>query len=197
MFLSAFYVLFVMLENLVNRMKAIRSAFESSAALDLRQISNDSLTEAAMRNDEVVCRISVIAYCLHKFLSKEHVQDSKRWPKIRGTILSQLDSSIRFLEKAKMKEFEGQLDRIGAAVRKADAEMGYFVQNLYDKAKVKQASAAYGLGMSLNQAAALAGANKKDLLNYIGITKMHDEMPSEIGIRERLKTLSKALGEKQ
>jgi hypothetical protein len=195
MFLSGFFHLVCMLETLVARMKAIRGAFAAGRALDLRQIANDSLTEAAMRNDEVVCRISVIAYCLHKFLSKEHIQEDRGWPKIRGNILALLDGSLRFLEKAKMKEFESQLDKIGGAVRKADAEMGNYVQNLYDKAKVKQASAAYGLGLSLSQAAALAGANKKELLNYIGVTKMHDELYSEIGIRERLKKLNKALGE--
>jgi hypothetical protein len=73
--------------------------------------------------------------------------------------------------------------------------MGNYVSNLYEKARIKMASSAYGLGLSLSQAAMLTGADKKQLLNYIGITKMHDEIKETKGIASRIKSLKKALEE--
>ena len=59
---------------------------------------------------------------------------------------------------------------------------------------MKYASDAYFLGASLGQAAALTGADKKTLLEYIGATKLHDKEERGKGIAERLKALKKALG---
>ena len=55
-----------------------------------------------------------------------------------------------------------------------DKEAGNYIQDVIYKARVKQASRAYALGLSLGKAAELTGVEKSFLLSYIGVTKIHD-----------------------
>ena len=64
------------------------------------------------------------------------------------------------------------------------------------KARIKQASRAYSMGLSLGEAASLTGANKTQLLRYIGSTKIHDQIrESRKKAIDRYNDLKKLLGE--
>jgi len=78
-------------------------------------------------------------------------------------------------------------------IRDIDSELGNYAQNVYEKAKVKQASLAYSYGLSLAQSADLTGADKKDLQSYIGFTKMSDEESEQKSIYTRVKELGEWL----
>jgi len=52
------------------------------------------------------------------------------------------------------------------------------------------ASSAYAFGLSLGSAADLTGADSKELMQYIGATKIHDEEEIELNISQRIKKFS-------
>ncbi len=87
----------------------------------------------------------------------------------------------------------GELQKAVEDISKIDSEMSNYAIAVFDKAKTKLASTAYSFGLSLEQAAALTGAGRKELLNYIGATRMHDEAGVSLGISERLKKLKEVL----
>jgi hypothetical protein len=184
-----------MLSKITERIREIRNAFEQENIIELRILGNKSIGEAAYHSDKLFAELSIIAYSLHKMSIKTHITKSPKWEKIKKTILLTLDDAIEELEKKNIPGFEEALENIGTKLFETDKEMGNYVSNLYEKARIKMASSAYGLGLSLSQAAMLTGADKKQLLNYIGITKMHDEIKETKGIASRIKSLKKALEE--
>jgi len=171
----------------------VRNAFAKQDVFRLRELSNEAIREASLNNDSFMAEIAIAAYALHKLSTKEHITKSRNWERIRKNILRALERSVSLVNSAKIEEFEGSLRATIDSVRSADSELGYFTQNLYDKARIKLASTAYSLGLSLSQAVELTHADKSKVLPYIGGTKIYDEEMYEKGISERLAEIKKKM----
>jgi len=174
-----------MLKDLISRMKSIKEAFSKKELVKLRNESNGLIELAALHSDKVLAEMSLIAYSLHKILSKPHIIDSLKWKSVKAKIIDSLDESIECLKRKDFDSFKTELSELSKKVSAVDKEYGNFIQNVFEKAKVKQASRAYALGMSLSQSADLTGASKRELLSYIGATKIHDAEEKRLGIKER------------
>ena len=183
-----------MTKEMARALTEVKDAFSKSQVFRLRQLGNKLLGEAALRGDENLAEVSVIAYSLHKLSSKEHVAKSAGWGGIKRNILGSLGNAINSLKKETAGDFNAAMHRVISNVSETDTQLGYYMQNLYDKARVKQASRAYSLGLSLSQAAELTKADKGRLLSYIGGTKIYDAEKGEVGIGKRLEKLRESLG---
>jgi len=164
--------------------------FSEKRIFELRGLGNRLIREAAMQNDYAKAELGVISYALHKLETKEHFIKSPQWGKLKQTVSEHLESATNAAKNEDQKKFFDSLKSIILSIRNIDNELGNFAQNLYEKAKVKQASLAYSYGLSIAQSAALTGADAKELQSYIGFTTMHDEEPEQKNIIERVKELA-------
>jgi hypothetical protein len=169
----------------------IQRLFAEKKVFDLRGMSSRLIREAAMSNDYAKAELGVIAYALHKLETKPHFVGSPQWIKVKQVISNNFQVALNALNQNNDKEFLGALKRVIQSIRQIDDEIGNYAQNLYDKAKVKEASLAYSYGLSIAQAAALTGADQKELQSYIGATTMHDEEPESKNISTRVDELKK------
>lgn len=180
--------------KLLEFVRRMQDAFKKGSIIELKDVSNDAIQLAALKSSHLLSEVSLIAYSLHKLLTKVHIAESGKWDALRNEIEKDLDNALAMIGKNDLKGFEKALHGVIDGIANVDSELGNYIQGTYDKARVKQASRAYSLGISLSRAAELTGADKKELLQYIGATKMHDEEAVKFGIGERLKNLKKALG---
>ncbi len=180
--------------ELLKNMRTILKLFSDNKEMELRIKANELIKDAVQKNSELIAQQSIIAYVLHKILTKEHIIKSRTWPKNKREIITVLKKLVFYLEQDDAKRFEKAFASLHNRIERIDTYFGRFVQSLIDKARVKYASDAYFLGASLGQAAALTGADKKTLLEYIGATKLHDKEEIGKGIGARLRALKKALG---
>lgn len=164
----------------------LMEAFDKGQIVKVKDVSNKAIEQAALRFDHLLSELSLIAYALHKSMTKVHVVESKNWDVLRKSVGNALGKAIEALGKEDLKGYEKNLHAVVDAISLADAKLGNYVQSSYDKARVKQASRAYAYGLSLSQAAELTGADRKELQGYIGGTKMHDEFPVKYDIKTRL-----------
>lgn len=172
----------------------IQRLFDEKKLMDLRGISNRLMREASMGNDYGKAELSVIAYALHKMETKPHFIHNPKWGKVKQTIVGNLGNTGYAARQENQQSFLEGLKKVIQSIRQIDDELGNFAQNIYDKAKVKQASLAYSYGLSIAQAAALTGADQKELQSYIGATTMHDEEPEAKNITQRVAELKKLIG---
>ncbi len=177
----------------MRRLDEIKVFFLQGDFVRLRGIGNNAIREAAIYNDKVLAEISLIAYCLHKLSTKEHILKNPKWNSVRKTIADSIEESIQCVKQGRLEDFFTELESIIRNIQSIDYELGHFVRGLYEKSRVKNASEAYSFGMSLSQAADLTGADKKDVLMYIGYTTTHDESKPTTGIAERLEKLKQML----
>ncbi|MFH1239598.1 MAG: hypothetical protein V1672_00070 [Candidatus Diapherotrites archaeon] len=180
-----------------NMLSEARNAFSKSDVFKLRELSNEAVRNASLNNDKFMAEIAILAYALHKLSSKEHITKSRQWETIKKNILRSMSKTISLMESENLKEFKQSLKEVVESVSDADTHLGYFSQTLYSKARIKVASTAYSLGMSLSQAVDLTDADKSRLLSYIGGTRISDEEVVHLGIAERLEKLKKELSDKK
>jgi len=176
-----------------NFLAKVIAAFQNNDLFALREISNNAIDHAALENDRELARIALIAYSLHKLAGKHHIVGDDRWRDVKHDILFDLRLASKAIEKNNFEEFDFRLKAAIDSVQQTDKKMGYYVQDVFEKAKVKHASVAYGMGLGLGQAAELTGADKKELLRYIGATRLADSEAVTVGIRGRLEKLKEKI----
>ncbi len=181
-------------KELFSFLKKVTLAFEKQDIFGLKEIANQAIENASLINNKRLASLALIAYCLHKMCSKQHIVRDGRWSEIKHDILFDLKKAEKSLEALDLDDFDHWIGEVIGSVKQTDEEIGNYVQNLFEKAKVKYASVAYSMGLSLGQAAALTGSGKKDLLRYIGITRISDRDTVTHGIGKRLRSLKRKMG---
>lgn len=146
------------------------TALKSREINDLREISHLCSEEATVKQDAKTIKIALITYCFNKLLSKVHYRDK---------VDKLVDQSIEKLG-------QGDLDGVLNAVEEFDRKYSFFEGSLIEKARVKIASRLYSSGLSISQAAELLNVGVSDLLDYVGVTKVHNEVKTMTAV-ERLK----------
>jgi hypothetical protein len=177
-----------MFKSLSYDLNEVVKLFRQRKLFDLRGLSTRLIKEASIENDLAKAELGVIAYSLHKIESKPHFVNDPKWPKVKQAIAQNLETASFAASNNNSKQFLLKLKKVISQIVSIDKQLGNYAQNIYDKAKVKQASTAYSFGLSISQAANLTGADKKELQNYIGFTKMIDE-------EEESKTIISRVGE--
>lgn len=165
--------------------KKLAKSFEDEDSAALRDISNKAIEEAVMNEEPLLVNISLIAYSLSKLVTKPHLLKSPKWIVFKKDILDHLQQvpTEKLLEQA-IKD-----------VIKFDAETGNYVEDLIYKARVKQASRAYALGLSLGKAASLTNVPKEELSRYVGKTLIHERpFVQSKTVRERYKIARDVFG---
>ncbi len=155
-------------------LRRIKGAFMREDDLELRQIGGELVKLAVQEDSKDFADLSVLAYVLAKILTKVRFARSPNWKEWKENIIGWLDLGVKECLR-KISELEGQSK--------------VFVQGLVEKGRVKQASTAYALGISLSRACELFGVSKRELMDYVGKTRIHDEEEARIGIGERVDAL--------
>ena len=182
-----------MFKTMSYNLKEVARLFKQNRVLELRGLSNRLVREAAMEENYAKAELGVIAYALHKLETKEHIAKSQKWRAVKQIISVDLERAEYAASQNDIKLLMQKLKSIIKHIRDTDSELGNFAQNIYEKAKVKQASLAYSYGLSIAQSADLMGADKKDLQSYVGFTKMSDEDSEQKSILTRVKELGEWL----
>lgn len=174
------------MKDIAKNLKEISKALQKGHFLELKKKSNALIERAVEENNSLKAKTAMISYSLFKLSSKEHIVKSKKWNKVKNQIVKGLEKAALLFMKGKKKEAEEAIEKIAESISLADEELGRYVQSIFEKARVKLASTAYAMGLSLTKAAELTGAEKASLMKYIGSTKIHDEKGIGLGIKERL-----------
>ncbi|MFH1391464.1 MAG: hypothetical protein ABIH20_04095 [Candidatus Diapherotrites archaeon] len=184
-----------MSSKLVNFLNSLITAIRAGNMRDLKNIANDAIKEATLNSDTKLAETAVLAYTFYKFYSKEHIIKNDSWPKVREIIVDSLEKSIQAAMNNKDENFNKNIQSVVKEIKVIDDRLSHYARNIYEKAKIKQASTAYALGMSIGQSAILTGADPKQLQMYIGATKIHDEQKNSKSLNERLNSLKELLKE--
>ena len=122
-------------------------------------------------------------------------RSSEQWEKFVSDVDRDLGEAIALKEKGAPI---GELleEDIIRDIAKIDESLGNYVQDVIEKARVKQASRIYAMGLSVDKAVGLTGADKFQLMSYIGGTTIHDR-PYTIGksVVDRYQAAKKVLGD--
>lgn len=146
--------------------------FEKDNSFQMRKLSNELIEEAMTTEDDRMVELSLITYTLSKLVLKSHFTEDENWPEFKKSVINHL---TREKEKPSTRqEVPHMLTDILKHIHDFDREAGNYSMNIIEQVRVKQASRLYALGLSLSKSAELTKVGKKELLNYVGSTRIHD-----------------------
>lgn len=165
--------------------KKINKAFKKEKSTELRKISNSIIEKTLQTKNPQLIELSIISYSLSKILRKPHYRKTQKWKEFKQKINKKL-------KKAKKQE---KLPEITKTIHEFNEEAGNYIETQIHHARVKQASRLYALGMSLSRAAETTGAEKEQLLQYVGSTKISEKYRTTIPVKKRYEITRKIIGE--
>ena len=167
----------------------ISTALSGSDVRAMRKINDRCIEETAIRFQQPTYLFALISYVLSKILTKPRYLKA---PEGRAKI-AQIATLLRACEEqAKSADYRALIltqGKVLSTIEKMDEEDRRFVKGILTKGKLKIASTLYAQGISLGNAAEMAGTDKRELLLYAGQTMMFDRVKEKRTITQRMKDL--------
>lgn len=161
----------------------IGKMFKQKDIIGLRELSNRIIEEVFVSQDKEMVEVAVVAYSLSKIIGKPHFTKSPKWKKFEEHFLGEIEKKV---------PPNVIISEIMADVAEIDRNLGNYMNDTIQHTRAKQASRLYALGLSLSQASEICGADKAEVLRYVGLTKIaeREQMKSK-SLQERMKTARK------
>ncbi len=178
-----------MLNNITKLLKALKKR----DSMELKRLSNMFIERAAVEENKSLVDLSLIAYALYKMLSKLHLRDRPEWAAFLLDVEKDLAEAEGLGDKANL---ESILEKdIIRDIHEMNESFGNYMNDVLDQARTKQASRIYARGLSLSKALELTHADRYQVLQYIGDTRIHDRpFTSNMTVVDRYRIAKKVLG---
>jgi hypothetical protein len=173
--------------QIVAKLRAFLAAADEN---NLKSLSGDCAEHAFLFEDDALLDAGLLAYAFAKFLDKPYIAQSKEWRDYARGALAELEQAQRFFKEGKSEAGAQTLHSLLDRAEALSASLGRFARSVVDKARVKAATQMYAHGASLGKAVELTGANKKDLAQYIGGTKLQEQYAT-LSARQRFENAKK------
>lgn len=175
-----------------NKAKEIKKAFKERSVKKIKRVQYECIEHIAVEFNHNVFNLAILCFMLNKMISKPRYWRKKG---IAG-YLKKIETSLDKLAKSYKKEEEVSqiLEKLMSTVNTLDIYDKRFVHGLIENAKIKIGSTLYAKGITLGVAVDLSGANKNEIMEYIGKTTMPERLKEPIDIRERMKKVRNIFG---
>ncbi len=162
--------------------KVIR-ALDDEDTVALGELSDASIRDAAIYQDEHTVSVAVLIYAFSKI-----VQHCCQTNTSYSPITDLVKQARSALTDNNIAGYTSIVKRAFTAVQRLDDKVKQYVQEVLEKARIKKGSKLYENGLSAARAAEMLGISQWELLSYIGKTIISDTQPQEkISANERLK----------
>lgn len=161
--------------NLIRVLDKAINAIKESDIKALKDISNETVHDATVYQDEYSITIAVLIYSLSKVYEREpHYGKFKGWKLFCFDCFRGLEAAKERLVANDIPNFEKVLTEYTGTLEKIDKKLKMHIQDVFQKARINKASRLYEHGISAGRTAELLGITKYEMMDYIGKTYIAD-----------------------
>ncbi len=161
-------------EHLIQVLKTTRKALLSNDALQLKELSNQTIHCATSFQDAGSITIAVLVYSLSKIIERKEQIHIKNWNVFVKRCTGFLDLAIKAVQENNSTAFESHLASARASLASISINLKPYIEEVLKKASINKAGRIYEHGISLGQTAKLLGVSQWELAEYTGQTKTAD-----------------------
>lgn len=165
-------------EDLLHVLRMGRVVIEKNDSFALRELSNRTIHNASIFQDEDSVGIAVVFYSLSKIMERGKL-DTDRFVSLISRAESSLTNDDTDGYKSAMKALFEEISR-------ADQKLHKYIGAVVEQAEIKKGGKLYDHGISMAQAASVLGVSQWELTSYVGKTSMHEAYPSRTDVKKRL-----------
>ncbi len=167
-----------------NSIKAIRSKNISL----LKDLSNHTIHDASIYQDEYSVSIAVVIYSLYKIFERSDYKKYNDWNLFYKGVVDNLKKAFFALKKNEDEHYERHIRDIFNVIDKLDSRLRIYAKDVFEQAKVHRASRLHEHGVSVGRTAEILGISEWELMDYIGKTGISDnDFSLSMDVKDRLK----------
>jgi hypothetical protein len=160
----------------------------------LNKVSNYTIHNSSIYQDEDSIGMAVIAYALSKILERHLFKETDELANIYKEFSNKLKTAEKFLSNDNEKKYRDTVKQIFDLISQVDAQLPYYIERVVEKSKIKKASAMYEHGISMSRVAELVGISEWELMSYIGHTQIIDQEKDISHVKKRIEFTRKLFG---
>lgn len=167
--------------QILNRVIDILRVKEEKDLAELKELSNHTVHNASVFQDEISVSVAVLIYALSKIIErKENNLDY-------GYIRKFLEKAVRHLQNNEEAQFSRIIKKVFSRISKIDSKLKLYIQEVINQAQIRKGYKLYAHGLSCAKAAEILGVSQWELMGYIGKTKLNEATPLIIDVKARIK----------
>ena len=175
-------------KDILEILKGSIKAISEDDTVKLKELSNHTLHDASILQDEYSISIAVIIYSIAKIFERPRYKKYKEWPTFYNNLAKELRNAKRALEKDSIVEYEHSIQNLLQAIDRLGKKFRKYIIEVINKAKISKASRIHEHGLSIGRTAELLGITEWELMDYIGETGIADVAYSVTkSIKDRMK----------
>jgi len=152
---------------------------EEKDIVELKELSNHTIHNASIFQDEDSVSIAILIYSLSKIIERKFGEFDFK------PILNLLTWAFNYLKKDNTHEYRKTVKKLFSLISGIDSRLKLYIGEVIRQAQIKKGSQLYRHGISLPRAAEILGISQWELMNYIGHTKIVDT-EAKVDIKSRL-----------
>lgn len=184
----------VIKESILAIIDKIMDAIEDNDIFALNKLSNYTIHNASIFQDEDSLSIAIITYSLSKVLDRER----EIIPSDDQTIIKSFMINLKKMKAALVVEdqrtFRLKVANIFKSIKSLDQKTSDYADEVVNKSKIKKGTVMFQHGISLSQVAETMNISKWDLMGYVGNTSTVDKEKSNIKVIKRWKFTRELFG---
>ncbi len=176
-------------EHLVEVIKGTEIALLRKDAVKLKDLSNQTVHQAASHQDEGCITLAVLIYALSKLIERKDYERIKNWDKFVKKISAFLDLAITTLKEGNESKYKVYLEMSRKTLTSISVNLKPYIQEVLRKAAINKASKIYEHGVSMEATAKMLGITQWELSEYAGQKQTSDNPYNEtIDVKKRAQT---------
>lgn len=161
--------------NLIHVLDSAIQALKDRDTKELKTLSNQTIHDATVYQDEHSIAVAVFIYSLSKIYDREvNYGGFKGWKKFCDTCNFGLAVAKEKLIHLDIQGFNKAMKSYAAVLSKLDVKLKIHIQDVLQRARINKASRLYEHGLSIGRTAELLGVTRFELMDYVGKTYIAD-----------------------
>jgi hypothetical protein len=141
---------------------------EEADILEIRNISNHTIHNATIFQDEDSISIAILIYALSKVIERSFGKVNYM------KFLDLLNSARSHLDKGHVDGYRKSVKNVFTEISRIDKKAELYVEKVINQAQIKKGSKLHEHGVSIGRAADILGISQWELANYVGKTSLSD-----------------------
>jgi len=170
---------YVIKKDIISILRKALSLLKQEDAVALDELSNHSIHDASIFQDENSISIAIVIYSLAKIVHRSK-SNPEYWEEVCKKIESDLEEARFFLEKDQEDTYKEKIKDLLKSIGKVDDKLKLYIEDVFYKAKIVKGGKLYEHGVSMGRAAELLGISQWELMSYVGKTKIIDRYKEDV-----------------
>ena len=162
-------------KNIIRVLTEALDALKKGNINQLKDLSNQTLHDASIIQDQYSISIAVLVYSLSKIYEREyHYSKFKGFEAFCFDCTRGLEVLKEKLERNDIESFNNTISKYLKTLNKVHKRLKNYIEDVFSQAKITKASRIHEHGISLGRTAELLGISKFELMDYVGRTYIAD-----------------------